>query len=172
LADGWWRRSVIAGALALPHARAFANDPDPDPGARFVGYKILVVVRAGARVIVSIPSEHRRDASLDYAYGTAAGPRRTPPVKLSDGVASVAFEACPSGTRPFTRRHPLGRETQFNGGVVTRWGRCLPLDVWVRGRDQPIRRVISFGAGECAARPGARGVRERRGDFSTYTGEK
>jgi hypothetical protein len=142
------REGVVAGPLWFPHARAFANEPNPDRGARFVDHKTLVVVQDGEAATVVIPASERRRAALDYEYGSARAPRR-PPVKLSDGVAAVRFAACELGARPWSRGHPLDRETQFNGGIITRWGRCLPLDVWPEGAERPRRVTISFGAGDC-----------------------
>jgi hypothetical protein len=144
------RNAVVAGALWLPSARAFANHENPDPGARFVDHKTLVVVKADEEATVVVPGSERRRASLDYAYGVGPSRRRTPPVKVSDGVSLVRFVACERGTRPLSRGHPLDRETQFNGGIITRWGRCLPLDVWAGGGDRPRRVTISFGAGDCS----------------------
>lgn len=150
LPDDWQVQSVVAGPLAFAGARTFANYENPNPGARFAEEKILVVVKAGARPTVVVPLSWRRDAALDYGFG--GRPRkRTPPVKVSDGLPSVRFSACRSGTKPRSPGHPLDRETQFNGGIITRWGRCLPLDVYVEGA-RPVRATISFGAGRCPAR--------------------
>jgi hypothetical protein len=130
------RQAVVAGPLWFPSARAFANQRNPDPGARFVDYKTLEVVAAGEAATVVVPESERRRASLDYAYIVERERRRTPPVKLSDGEPVVRFVAC-------------DEETQFNGGIVTSWNRCLPLDVWADGADEPRRLTISFGAGDC-----------------------
>jgi hypothetical protein len=142
------RDALRAAPLSLPSARAFATAENPNPGARFVDYKTIVVVRAGQEATVAVPPHERGRASLDYGYGVRAD-RRTPPVKVADGVPVVRFVACERGTRPLVRGHPLDRETQFNGGIITRWGRCLPLDVWSGGRDRPVRMTVSFGAGAC-----------------------
>jgi hypothetical protein len=99
-----------------------------------------------------VPVGHRRRVSLDYSYGTRRGPKRSSPPKLSDGVRSAMFVACSRDARPLAPGHPLDRETQFNGGIVTAWRRCLPLDVFVRGGEPPLRVVISMGAGHCRRR--------------------
>jgi hypothetical protein len=144
------RDAVVAGPLSLPGAAAYAEQENPNPGARYVGYKTIVVVEAGEEATVVVPASERGRASLDYEYGAGARRhRRTPPVKVSDGVPVVRFVACDRGTRPWMRGHPLDRETQFNGGIITRWGRCLPLDVWSGGADRPRRVTVSFGAGNC-----------------------
>lgn len=148
LQAGWRGDSVVAGPLALTLARTFGTAENPNPGARFVDLKMIVVVRAGQEATVVVSSEERRRASLDYGYGVRVD-RRTPPVKVSDGVPVVRFVACSAGTKPLVAGHPLDRETQFNGGIITRWRRCLPLDVWSAGRDRPLRVTISFGAGDC-----------------------
>ena len=135
LPPGWRRQAVVAGPVALYPALTYRNAPDPSPGARFVDQKTLVIVGAGTEATVMVPPSERGRASLDYAYGVRRE-RRTPPVKVSDGVAAVRFAGC-------------DRETQFNGGIITRWHRCLPLDVWPRDGERPRRVTISFGAGEC-----------------------
>jgi hypothetical protein len=144
------RDAVMAGPLSLPGAAAYAEQEDPNPGARYVDYKTIVVVTAGEEATVAVPAAERGRASLDYDYGAGARrERRTPPVKVSDGVPVVRFVACKPGARPFVGGHPIDRETQFNGGIVTRWGRCLPLDVWPGGAERAERITISFGAGRC-----------------------
>ena len=148
LGQGWRRDALVAAPLALAGARTYRTADNPNPGARFVDLKTIVVVKAGEEATVVVPRSERRRASLDYAYGVRRE-RRTPPVRVSDGVPVVRFVACRRGTRPLVRGHPLDRETQFNGGIVTRWGRCLPLDVWPGGADRPRRITISFGAGSC-----------------------
>lgn len=148
LAPASRRDAVTAGPLSLPSARGFRIADNPNPGALFVDLKTIVVVKADRAVTVVVPPEERRHASLDYGYGVRQD-RRSPPMKVSDGVHVVRFVACSAGTEPLVAGHPLDRETQFNGGIITRWRRCLPLDVWPRGRDRPLRVTISFGAGDC-----------------------
>jgi hypothetical protein len=145
---GWRRDAVIAGPVAFYPARRYASAPSPDPGARFVDQKTLVIVRAGATVTVSVASRDQHRASLDYGFGLERRKRR-PPVKLSDGARTVRFLACSRNARPFSPGHRLDRETQFNGGIVTVWRTCLALDVFENGRERPIRAVISAGAGRC-----------------------
>ncbi len=142
---------MVAGPVAFVSARAFADAPDPNPEARFVDEKTLVVVRADRSATIAVPAAQSRDVSLDYDYGTDRVGKRTWPVRLSWGVRTVKFIACPPGARPFSPGHSLDRETQFNGGIVTRWGRCIALDVFEPGRDEPHRAVISMGAGRCPA---------------------
>jgi hypothetical protein len=153
----------VAGPLWLPSARTFRSAEDPNPGARFVDHKTLVVVKAGEEATVVVPAGVRRRASLDYSYGVGER-RRSPPVKVSDGVRAVRFVACKPGARPLVRGHPLDLETQFNGGIITEWNRCLPLDVWVgtrpaaasddlvRRREMPLRRLSPLRAMALAIR--------------------
>jgi hypothetical protein len=149
LPGDWRRRSVVAGPLAFYPARTFEGAENRDPHAEFVEEKTLVVVRAGRRATVSAGAV--RTVSLDYDFGRKRAPRSPRRVRLSDGVRSVTFAACPPDTKPLSRGHPLDRETQFNGGIIGRWGQCLPLNVFVGG-DSPIQVKISFGADRCRAR--------------------
>jgi hypothetical protein len=148
LPGDWRQRSVVAGPLAFYPARTFEDEHNPDPRARFVEEKTLVVVRAGRRATVSAAAA--RAVSLDYDFGRKRAPRSATRVRLSDGLRSVMFTACPRGTKPLSPGHPLDRQTQFNGGIIGRWGRCLPLDVVAEG-EAPLRVKISFGAGRCPA---------------------
>jgi hypothetical protein len=106
-----------------------------------------VVRDCSSHVEGRLPDGWRRDAivagpvALYPAKSYAKAPNPNPGARFVD-----------EKTRPLARGHPLDRETQFNGGIVTAWRRCLPLDVFVRGGEAPLRVVISMGAGHCRER--------------------
>jgi hypothetical protein len=141
------REATVAGPLELlagyetdRPARAF----EPDGVA-----KVLAVLRAGEAVTLAVPgSEHAR-LSLLYDFGP--GPRR--PLRFSDGVSAVRFRACAKGIVAGTRVKGAS-ESQFNGGFFVRGAHCAAIDVWVEGREEPIRRWLPFGVGDrpCPAR--------------------
>jgi hypothetical protein len=133
--------ATVAGPLELL-AGADANQP-----ARFfeVGgdAKVLAVVRAGAAVTLSVPEFERGRLSLLYDDDMSGrGPRR--PLRLSDGVSAVRFSACAKGMMAGARVKGAS-ESQFNGGFFVRGAHCAQIDVWVEGREVPLRRWIPFG---------------------------
>jgi hypothetical protein len=105
--------------------------------------KVLAVVQAGEEVTLVVPQAERRRMSLLYDFNSA-GPRR--PLRLSDGVSSVKFSACPKGIVAGTRVNGVS-ESQFNGGFFVRGAHCAPIEVWVDGRKEPLRRWLPFGTG-------------------------
>jgi hypothetical protein len=139
----WRRGSVIVGPLAFAYGRQLL----PDERRRgLVDEKMLIVLEAGHEATVAVPASHQRRVSLDYELTR----RNHFPPRVSDGVPSVRFVACRSDAKSFSPTHSLRRETQFNGGIIARWPSCVPLDVFIDGRDTPERATISFGAGRCA----------------------
>jgi hypothetical protein len=145
LRPGWPKRAVVAGPLAL------LPSPDQRP-KHFVPdatLKLLVLVRAGARVTLAVPEAERQRISLLYDYDNSA-----PAGHLYDGTSSVRFRACSrSGKYPGPAGYP-GRETQFNGGFFVRDAHCAAIEVWTEGRTTPIRRWLPFGVGERRCSPG------------------
>lgn len=125
-------RDVIVGPLAWKGVREMATGVQSAYGYRNSDgwhYKVAPDVQAGAVVTVTIGSQQRASAGLEYGTGNGASP--TP---------AVTFHSCP------------GAVTGFPGGFfVAGDGRaCVPLDV--RVADGPPRRVvISFFNGDCPA---------------------
>jgi hypothetical protein len=136
--------ATVAGPLELLAGSA-ANRLEPDGVA-----KVLAVLRAGKTVTLAVPeSEHGR-LSLLYDL-SGRGPRR--PLRLSDGVWAVRFRACAKGIVAGTRVKGAS-ESQFNGGFFVRGAHCAEIEVWVQGREEPLRRWLPFGTGgrPCPAR--------------------
>jgi hypothetical protein len=78
-----------------------------------------------------------------YAVGAAAGRK---------WVSSVQFKACRENVRAYPRAYKgtVGKYTGFPFGFgLARRSMCVPLEVWVRGRATPIRRVVPFGRRTC-----------------------
>jgi hypothetical protein len=139
---------VTAGPLTLLVAgeRPAAFDPP-------VEVKALALLRAGQTATVAVPRAERSRLSLLYDF-SSPGPRR--PLRLSDGTSSVRFNAC---TRVEDwadgRPNPDARETQFNGGFFVSGGQCAALNVWVRGRAEPLELSFSLTRGDrpCPGKP-------------------
>jgi hypothetical protein len=146
LRPGWPKRAVVAGPLAL------LPSPDQRP-KHFVPdatLKLLVLVRAGARVTLAVPEAERQRISLLYDLGP--GPPHG--FQLSDGTSSVRFRACSRSRKYPSPAGYSGRETQFNGGFFVRDAHCAAIEVWTEGRTTPIRRWLPFGVGERRCSPG------------------
>lgn len=175
---GWrTRNSVIAGPLGFAYAGELARHPEivrpavdeprrlltrPDTpeavrrrarrtlrAAPENGYGVSetpVVVEAGREATVVVPRSARRHVSLVYTHRAASRERSGAQgiYRVADGDLTVTFKAC--------RDH----ETHFLGGFVAAGARCVPLEIWILGRGQPIRRTLSFGAGPCAGLVGRR----------------
>jgi hypothetical protein len=153
------RQNIRAGPLILYLAGQYANAPRSEfAPVRFIenapplvrreirnrtayaAVKQLLVFRGTRAVTLEIQGVGRGHAALLYATtpGYTEQEARLGLAQISDGVPAVRFEPCERGTGPFT---------QFPGGLVVAGARCLPLHIWVEGREQPLRRVVSFGMG-------------------------
>jgi hypothetical protein len=133
------RKATVAGPLEL-----LASAVEPDGVA-----KVLVVLRAGKAVTLAVPESERRRLSLLYDE-SAPGPPR--PLRFSDGVSTVRFSACPEGVVAGTKVKGAS-ESQFNGGFFVRGAHCGPLEVWIKGREEPLRRWLPFGTGTAPCPP-------------------
>jgi hypothetical protein len=109
-------------------------------GVEYAATKLLLVISGERAVTLEIPQDEQRFTSLLYST-TSDYTRQEAELGLaevSDGRSAVRFEPCAKGT---------GEYTQYPGGLVIAGARCLPLNVWIDGRESPVRRVLSFGVG-------------------------
>jgi hypothetical protein len=146
------REATVAGPLEL---LAASDASRPARAFEPAGVaKVLAVLRAGETVTLSVPESERGRLSLLYDL-SGPGPRRPP--RLSDGVSAVRFKACAKGIVAGTRVKGAS-ESQFNGGFFVRGAHCAPIEVWVEGREGPLRRQLPFGTGgrPCPADRGSR----------------
>jgi hypothetical protein len=100
---------------------------------------VIVFVKAGETVTVALPQHERDQAALVYTRETAdrERPGAAAILPISDGDAAVTFRAC------------ADRTTHWNGGLlVAGRPRCLPLDLWVAGRGEPLHAQLPIGTGE------------------------
>jgi hypothetical protein len=151
LDSGAWREhSIIAGPVAFYYADQYrakaASELAPVRGKsdRYPGQKMLLLVHADAVATVAVPQGVRGSVAL--LYNPAAWNDRNE-YTIDDGENAVRFRACKRGQTPPTGGRPNAM-TQFNGAFVVAGARCVPLDVFVRGK-RPIRINLSFGAGRC-----------------------
>jgi hypothetical protein len=145
-------RIVRAGRLMLI-AREYATQPRslfravPRRPGHYYPQKLLVLVRAGSTVTVSVPAAEGRFALL---YGRSHWHiPYTRGYRLADGERRVTFHACAPSTPSFVpgKHRPVGKWTEFNGSVIVAGARCVTLDV--RSERRRWRARLSFGAGRC-----------------------
>jgi hypothetical protein len=148
-----YRKSVIVAGPLLLIARFYAKEspstfrPVPGRPGRYYAQKLLVAVRAGSVVTLSVPHGERRIALLyspkDWRIPYSRGYR------LTDGERKVTFHACRASEPSFVprKRRTVGRWTEFNGAFVVAGAHCAKLLVHARGYRRTIR--VSFGAGAC-----------------------
>jgi hypothetical protein len=148
---GWRRHSIIAGPLAFWYADEYATArasmfaPAPGSSDRYRGLKLLVLVRPDAVATVIVPESERGAAALLYNPANWNHPKG---YRIEDGDSAVTFEACKKGETIGTSS-PLNEMTQFNGAFLVAGVRCVPLEVFVQGRQETIPVTLSFGAGRC-----------------------
>jgi hypothetical protein len=136
LASDWRQHATIAGPLAWLGISGYAADPPATfavQDGRYLFKKALAVVERGALVKIVVPESERPRLSLFYS---ASGTRPDNLYAIAEGKASWALRACED------------TETQFNGGFIVGGAQCAALDVFVKGKSQPIRVFIPFGTGK------------------------
>jgi hypothetical protein len=151
--SGYRQSAVVAGPLVVIGARDYATQDRatfravPRRPGRYYPQKLLVAVRAGVTVKVTVPAAERRFALL-YGRSHWGIPYRRG-YRLADGERRVTFHACPADTPSFVpgKHRLVGRWTEFNGSVIVAEAQCVTLDVRTRGRAR--RLPLSFGAGRC-----------------------
>jgi hypothetical protein len=97
-------------------------------------FKAPVVLPAGAKLVLAIAPE---------AVGQAAFQHR-------GFVSAVRFQACYERVRAWTYRGTVGKYTGFPFAVgLKKRAACVPMEVWIDGQQQPIRRVVPVGRRSC-----------------------
>jgi hypothetical protein len=151
----FYRSRVVRAGPLLFLARSYEAEPRstfaavPGRPGRYYPQKLLLLVRAGTTVTVSVPRSERRFAllygrshwNIPYARG----------YRLADAERRATFHACAADTPSFVpgRHRPVGKWTEFNGSVVVAGARCVTLDLRTARRAWKAR--LSFGAGRCGA---------------------
>jgi hypothetical protein len=115
-------------------ATAPRKDLTPRRGKRWQVWKAAPVVDAGAPVTVAVAAQDRAHLRVGWSGGMAA---------------ALTFSPCAPSTPAFSYRGTVGERTAWAGGFYVDGPGCRHIDVWVRGRAQPLSRTVSFGAGKC-----------------------
>lgn len=104
LGADWRQTSLRAGPVWFVRHRAAVAPADlGDPAAALGFVKVLVVVDAGADVVIAVAPHQLPAARLLYAFNRPFDAARS----LAGGDAAVRLVACPD------------RSTQFDGGVIS-----------------------------------------------------
>lgn len=123
--------------------------------------KIGLHVRVGTRAVLAIAPQDRRHAAFLYGNGLDDRPvgRQVGPywsVRVSDGQAAIALEACDATEPRFSGPGTVGPYTAFPGAAVVAGARCVTFQVWIEGDAQPFEKTLPFGVSSCPQRATAR----------------
>jgi hypothetical protein len=128
---------IRIGPLVIwPSVRTRVEPYGPAPWRFFV--KAPIVLPARTKVVLAVAPEGVGLVELVGRAGT--------------WVTSARFEACAESVRAFpgAYRGTVGRYTGFPFGFrLARRSACVPLEVWVDGREAPFRRLVPFGRRSC-----------------------
>ena len=65
-------------------------------------------------------------------------------------VQAVRFEACREGVRAFAYKGTVGKFTGFPFAIgVAQRSACIPMELWIDGRETPLRRLVPIGRRSC-----------------------
>ena len=105
-----------------------------DPAWRFA-IKAPVILPARANVVLAVAREAQDVAAFQHG-------RRY--------VAAIRFEACPEREKAFGYEGTVGKLTGFPFAVALKQrSACVPMELWIDGREQPLRRVVPVGRRSC-----------------------
>lgn len=97
--------------------------------------KAPIVLPARTRVVLAIAPEATSLAAFQHG---------------GRFVSAVRFEACRERVPAFAYRGTVGRYTGFPFAIGMKvQAACVPMEVWIDGRDTPIRRVVPVGRRSC-----------------------
>ena len=102
----------------------------------YVAIAVLEHLRPGSVVIVRVPAPYRRDLRFLYGPGDSLNPGTR--YTIRSGEHGVTFVACPAA------QQTSGTITDYYGGYLVRGARCVPVQVWVPGREHPA--TVRLGA--------------------------
>jgi hypothetical protein len=131
----YWRG---AGTVAGP-LRFLESGGSGSAGRKLVLHVTAVVitgVKPGSAVVVRVAPAGRQYLRFLYADSLNAGTTYT----MASGESGVTFVMCPLDGNPASAE-PI---TDYYGGWLVDGARCVPVDVFLPGRANPIR--ISLGA--------------------------
>jgi hypothetical protein len=139
---------VVAGRVAFRGLKRFAARTSVTRSVvgsgkdRMYFVKAGAVVRAGAPVTISIVPPDRAVAALVFVRGLGQG--------LKTGYPVERLQPCAPSTKASAYSGRVGPLTSFPGGFVVKRPACVTIVV-TSPAHEPLRRVLSLGAGTCPA---------------------
>ncbi len=121
LVIGFVRNRVAAGATERPDWPFVAKAP--------------LLLPAHSRVVLAIAPEAARLAAFQHQGGW---------------VSAVRFTACAERVQAFAYRGTVGGTTFFPFAIgIQQRSACVPMELWIDGRQSPLRRVVPIGRRHC-----------------------
>ena len=133
-------RDVTVGPITFVGLRRLASAPQ-DRFEPLATVKVPVLIEARRVVTVAVPRPHRAYLSLLFRTGSGE--------KIGDGVPAVTYKACRQNEKAFSYDGTVGPRTGFAAGFIVAGARCVPLRIWIAGRERPLHVRASLGAGQC-----------------------
>ena len=97
--------------------------------------KAPVILPARSKLVLAVAPDAQRLAGLQSRGRYAA---------------AIRFQACRERVPAFAYAGTVGKYTGFSFGIgLTQRSACVPMEVWIDGRDAPIRRVVPVGRASC-----------------------
>ena len=126
---------VRLGPLVLGNVRSLGGaGRSVDPTWPWVK-KMPVLLPARARVVLAISPEAAERAAFQHRNGWAH---------------AIRFTACYERVRAWAYAGTVGKTTFFPSAIgLRKRSLCLPLELWVDGQAQPLRRVVPIGRRSC-----------------------
>ena len=106
----------------------------------YVAIAVLEDLRPGSVVVVRVPPAYRGELRFLYGPGDSLNPGTR--YTMRSGEAGVTFESCRAA------QQASRVNTDYYGGYLVRGARCVPVQVWVPGREHPV----SVRLGACTGR--------------------
>jgi len=144
-------RMVVGGAMPVDGNTLALTPVKPMGTKSFLERRELLVVNVGADGIVHADGQTHYLQNRDMLYlgmGTESVEFQG---RAGARITSIRFEACAENVRAFpgAYRGTVGTYTGFPFGLRLARRGCVPLEVWVDGRDAPFRRLVPFGRRSC-----------------------
>ena len=97
--------------------------------------KAPLLLPARSRVVLAIAPEAATLAAFQHHGGW---------------LSAVRFTACAERVRAFAYRGTVGRTTFFPFAIgIRERSACIPMELWIDGRQSPLRRVVPIGRRDC-----------------------
>ena len=129
------RNDIRIGPLVLGNVRSTRAVGATDDAEWPYAVKTPVLLPARSRVVLAIAPEATALAALQHRNAF---------------VSAVRFTACFERVPAYGYRGTVGPTTFFPFGIALRERTgCIPMELWIEGSSQPVRRVVPVGRRSC-----------------------